>query len=424
MKLITPPTTGLTKSSSRRSLSAPSRTHFLEKRQVAFMSSCLAVGDDLPDESTVPALNIGSLSMMCEHCGAFSFAREKVHCCHHGKVKVEPDAPFPKSLEKMYEEVEFVDNARAYNNACAMGSFGAKAEHLPSTGPPSLRLHGQVYRRIGSLEPRVEEGQPRMYGQVYILDAQEAEQATNERMQNPVTQSNCNPDRLTKLHEILADINPYAQNYRVMHDVAVEEEAKAKEAGMPVKKVKMVFLEKKRQDTAQSRRYSKPVERNEVAAVYATEDGKPLPPHNRDIVVHLKHSGLQFLPYFSRHTDGLLYPLLFPTGHNGWVQGEQQLGSTQRVTLRKHYQYITALRMGFNAIHRAGKLTQQFILDAYLKAEANELHYASTHQREIRGEELDTLRAAVGEGSNDAEQAGHIILPKSFALIISTTWIA
>ncbi|CAN0055436.1 unnamed protein product, partial [Heterosigma akashiwo] len=85
----------------------------------------------------------------------------------------------------------------------------------------------------------------------------------------------------------------------------------------------------------------------------------------------------------------------------------------ERLSLRKYYQYITALRMGFNAIHRAAKLTQQFFIDAYLKAEANELNYIRTHQQEIRGEELDTLRAAVDEGSD--EQAGHIVLPKSFA---------
>ncbi|CAM9764774.1 unnamed protein product, partial [Heterosigma akashiwo] len=254
---------------------------------------------------------------MCEHCGAFSFAREKIHCCHHGKVRVEPDDDYPGGWKELFDDAEILDGAHHFNNSCAFASFGAKVDRLPNTGPPCLRIHGQIYRRIGSLEPRTQ-GQPRQYGQIYILDAQEAEQATHHRMQNPVTRSRCNPDRLNWLHQTLADVNPYARDYRMMHEVATEEEAKAEAEGTPVKKVRMVFLEKGRQITAQSRRYSRPVERGEVAAVFATKDGEPLPPHHRDVVVHHQASGSLFVPYYSEHADGLLYPLLFPTRHSGW----------------------------------------------------------------------------------------------------------
>ncbi|CAN0082803.1 unnamed protein product [Heterosigma akashiwo] len=84
------------------------------------------------------------------------------------------------------------------------------------------------------------QGQPRQYAQIYILDAQAAEQATHHRMHHPVTRS-CNPDHLNWLQQTLADVNPYASDYRMMHEVATEEKARLKQKELLLEKSEWCF---------------------------------------------------------------------------------------------------------------------------------------------------------------------------------------
>ena len=52
------------------------------------------------------------------------------------------------------------------------------------------------------------------------------------------------------------------------------------------------------------------------------------------------------------------------------------LNINKRLTLRMYYQYLFSIREHFEIIHHGKKLTQQIFLDAWLKAEADQLRYS------------------------------------------------
>ncbi|VDO51882.1 unnamed protein product [Haemonchus placei] len=65
------------------------------------------------------------------------------------------------------EAKEFCEHIRNYNSAFEFASTGAQLD-IPGRGPYCLRIHSQLYHRIGPARPG--EGEPPRYGQVYILD--------------------------------------------------------------------------------------------------------------------------------------------------------------------------------------------------------------------------------------------------------------
>ena len=93
-----------------------------------------------------------------------------------------------------------------------------------------------------------------------------------------------------------------------------------------------------------------------------------------------------------RNLDALFYPLLFPFGEQGWHDRMQQQGSTRRVTHMQYYSYCLSIRDRFNPILNAGKLFQQFAVDAYVNMEANRLNYLRHNQTHLRVEEYSALQ--------------------------------
>jgi hypothetical protein len=55
-----------------------------------------------------------------------------------------------------------------------------------------------------------------------------------------------------------------------------------------------------------------------------------------------------------------------------------------RVTLREYYAYRFAIRQNMSIIHMAGDLFQQFVVDAYVKIESNNLNYIRLNQTRLR----------------------------------------
>ena len=74
----------------------------------------------------------------------------------------------------------------------------------------------------------------------------------------------------------------------------------------------------------------------------------------------------------------MTYPILFPCGDEGWhleLEKADQSRNRQRVSMLQFYSYTLAVRQTFSAIHYAGKLFQQYIVDAYVKTEQNRLAF-------------------------------------------------
>ncbi|VDO77139.1 unnamed protein product [Heligmosomoides polygyrus] len=214
------------------------------------------------------------------------------------------------------------------------------------------------------------------------------------------------------LNRLIADINPYAQAFKMMREVELTEEELARRERRAPPKLKMVF-EESRERGLSRRPYDIPTA-NEVAAVYVAEDGDI--PASRSLAVHQRGGNLQQLPDIDRKCDPLTYPLFFPTGLDGWHVGLKNTAN-KRLSQMKYYAYLLSIQDNeWNPLLRGGKLLQPFIVDAYVKIEQNRLHFHRTHQTELR---LDTYRGLAGyiaEGAEDLSgpPGRRIVLGSSF----------
>lgn len=85
----------------------------------------------------------------------------------------------------------------------------------PGRGPYCYRIHGQVYHRIGPLHPQ--QGDARQFGQIYILDTDEATRQRVGHAQN----SSCDPGLMRDLSALISRVNPYAAAFKMMHEVTM-----------------------------------------------------------------------------------------------------------------------------------------------------------------------------------------------------------
>ncbi|VDO21630.1 unnamed protein product [Heligmosomoides polygyrus] len=199
-----------------------------------------------------------------------------------------------------------------------------------------------------------------------------------------------------------------------MDEVAREEEQRAIEAQRTQRPVRMVFCQL---NTDDHRRYNIATA-NEVAVVYVGNDEEI--PGERYVVVYERGQGLRTISYLDKLCDPLSYPLLFPRGEDGWHPDMEKTvtGNNRRtrVTQKEFYSYLLFARTGtFNPLLHAGKLSQQYVVDSWLKIEMNRLNYLRKNQKELR---LDTVRGLhdymIGDDSHDGPPGRRIILAASF----------
>ncbi len=154
----------------------------------------------------------------------------------------------------------------------------------------------------------------------------------------------------------------------------------------------------------------------------------------RDIILET-HSE-QLVRIFETHPayDALQYPLLFPRGELGLTENIPHLGETtatrqKRVTVKQHTAYRLQMRqegeeLSFSALHRAGRLFQQYVVDMCAKMEQNNLNYLRHNQSQIRSElyqgfflfflTVPGLSDALSAGDSNGRNVGvRIVLPSS-----------
>ena len=370
-----------------------------------------SIAVDVQSETSVSSLPvdnpnlhyIGPMSNECPYCRAYRFPNEKLNCCHNGKVTLENNS-YPESLRNLLDNRHFLEKIRAYNNVFAFASLGAQLVSPPGFGPYCFRIHGQIYHRTSTLHPT--DGERRRYGQVYILEGAEAVTTRTEE------DSSLSQDIIIQVQEVMNEVNPYAHAYQHMFEVERQENLRAEAAGIVPNPVTMIFRE-----GGDKRRYNAPSD--EIAAVFIGDHGAP--PGNHDIVVYPKNRPLRHISYMNKHCDPMIYPLLFPTGQFGWDPTKQHNAAFQtlsrvRLTQLQYYSYRLAIRPDFSAIHRSGKLLQQYIVDAYVKTEAERLTYIKTHQSNLRVERYQGLMDHIHNEAafHNLDVGKIVILPSSF----------
>lgn len=209
-----------------------------------------------------------------------------------------------------------------------------------------------------------------------------------------------------------------------MREVMDQQQQQANQLGTTMPNVRMVFRTDRQTDT---RRYNAPTA-NEVAMVFVSADGEP--PMERDIVVYRRNPrnnqyALLNIKITDPNLDPMTYAIFFPYGEPGWqpaLETEHYLSARERgrqrvtVTLLQWRSAQFSVRDEFNPILNAGKLTQQFMVDAYTQIEASRLLFNRLNQTRLRASEYQGLMDYM---QTAAEAAGvragvPVILPSSF----------
>ncbi|XP_066923007.1 uncharacterized protein, partial [Clytia hemisphaerica] len=359
---------------------------------------------------------IGDFNVQCPHCNATKFPDELFNCCVQGAVRLPPALPFPDDLRELFtsnsaEAKNFRKLIRVYNNLFSFVSMSANIVDPPGRGPPCFRICGQICHRYGALFP--DDNAQASFSQIYLI---EAAQALNNRMANP-SAADCNRNTMATIQTVLHQVSPWVRQYLNMKEVEEREQIRAAEENRPTSEVRMIM-----RSGNDNRRGNAPVN-NEVAAVFVGDDGAP--PTTRDVVVYPRDQPLRKIDYTSQLNDPLTYPLLFPHGDLGWnTQMAYNLDNQilnrprrDRVSMKEFYQHRIAVRPEFSALHHAGKLFQQYLVDSYTKIEGDRLHWYRTNQATIRADRYRGLHDYLNDQA-EARQArvGRVtILPSTFA---------
>jgi len=371
---------------------------------------------------------LGEMTTVCGKCGALHFLEERAAssscanpqftlCYAQGKVTLPPLAPPPEPFRRLLTGKEtnakdFRQHIRSYNSALAFTSVGANLD--TSVAQPSnytYRLCNELYHRMGSLLPQP--GKARKFAQLYIGDPHAK---LDGRMGNF---GGLNRDTMQSLQTMLHACNPYA----IIYQTATER----LQGGVIELSLRLV---NDRRTNLQC--YNAPIV-DEVGALMVGGDVDEV--DARNIVVRSTNGYFQRIsPLHSAYTP-LHYVLLFPDGRNKWhdsipLNGFQWDGSmfiqddentiggkrgSARVTMLQFYAYMLQHRVNQEWILRAGRLLQQFIVDAYACTEQNHLKFIHENQRQLHCDLYNGLQDALNAGDilgNDVGQK--MILPSSF----------
>jgi hypothetical protein len=297
---------------------------------------------------------------------------------------------------------DFMKNIRSYNNALAFASFGASLQKLLGKGPSVIRICGQIYHNAYALHPNNEQ---RKYGQLYIIDNEEANQTRIE------SNNKCSLQVLKQLDNILRKINPYAHAYKMMHEVETEETLRCQRKGIVPKNVHMII---KRNEERKDHRYNIS-KSNEVAVVFVGEDGEP--PIERDFCIFSKAEGPIKIPIISKHLDPMTYPLIYPGGGSGWMPNMKNENNNSNISTLQFYSYKMSIRGDFSPYINLGKLTQQYAVDSWVKVESSRLYYLRKNQAKLRTEMYTGLMDYLHknkENKNITKIGKMVILPSTF----------
>ncbi|ETW79519.1 hypothetical protein HETIRDRAFT_428038 [Heterobasidion irregulare TC 32-1] len=354
-----------------------------------------------PYQEPIARHSLGLMNIECAHCLALHFSSERltnssrIHprfgmCCLQGQIRLPAFLQPPPTLRRLLWEGGsvpkfFRDHIRQYNSAFAFTSIAAKlSDHVTSTsGPYSFKIHGELSHKMGSLLPP--NNIKPSYAQLYVIDPQAA---LNERNNN---NANLRSENMNDLQDMFHTHNPYVPLYRHAYQILAE-----KNPGENDKiSARITVL-----PNADHRRYNEPTV-DEVAAIIPGNGDEEVDLH-RDIVVRYNYGGLKHFSHLHPHYSPLHYVTLFPHGEQGFhpnIPAHPGLNGqmlSSKVSQRCYYAYRLMRRLlEPETIFRAGKLFQQYVVDAWASIESSNLFWIRNHQKEIRADKYQSLFDAI-----------------------------
>jgi hypothetical protein len=384
--------------------------------------------------------DLGRMDVVCSGCGALHWFDEKLAksrqnnpkfgmCCFSGKLDLPILHDLPPELHELFTGTDdvaknFRKDIHRYNNALAMTSLGCKTDNSVNqgAGPYVFKIHGKLTHKSGSLLP-APNGHP-TYAQLYIYDPADA---LNYRMGHQANNT-LHRETMQQLQDMLWRKHPGVLLYKQAYQLT---------RNMEDCNIALRF-----DKSCDRRRYNLPTAASkEIAVILPGSEDQPQ--GDRDIILRKKDGSLMQIDQRHPFYVSLHYVLLFPTGQLGWHprieykagemvpdagelepnDGENNEGQGQPskkrkyITQTEYFSYRLHPRMGeSNHIFRAGKLFQEYIVDAWALCEQARLLYVQTHQKELRA---DTYQGVVDALASDANATGNeigqrTILPSSF----------
>ncbi|CAL1414209.1 unnamed protein product [Linum trigynum] len=189
-----------------------------------------------------------------------------------------------------------------------------------------------------------------------------------------------------------------------------------------VQEVKIKLFAKRTHD---GREYDLPTG-NDIAALIVDETGQDT--YSPDIIVQYKSSQLERINFHHPSLMALQYPILFPYGEDGWHpdiscndvddnddDNPENLWNDKSLSQCDYYAYRMQSRFQeSNSLLLAGKLFQQYVVNAYALVEAERLDWIRNNQSKLRAHYVSGLLDAFLRGDSDLEMTGkHVILAAS-----------
>lgn len=371
--------------------------------------------------------DLGNMDEECPYCHARHWYDEHNRkradgklefyaCCANGKVSLpllEKPPPFLMGLftNRDYTSRHFRENIRRFNAALAFTSVGVEQDRRVTTpGIAPFQIHGELHHDSGALLP--EGAAPPRYAQLLFYDAREAlahRMALNQTL-----------DEMTvrELSTMLLDCNRFVPIYRTAREILHRASSTIAHPQVQVNINMEIVLE----DSSDRRRYNLPTA-NEVAAIIPNH----LEPEStmRDIILRLRPtplnpSGIQRIHQNNPSYMPLHYVLLFPYGERGWswdlTQVSRPGGVEGRVKQLMYYSWRLHERLNeSNHLFLAGRLWQQYLVDAFASCDQNKLTYLRQNQKALRVELYRGVADAIDSGDN-FENIGRraTILPSTY----------
>ena len=342
---------------------------------------------------------------------------------------------------------EFRLKIRCYNNIFAFTSLGTDEQTLGAqgTGVYSFRIKGVLCHRIGSLLPNP--GDIPKFAQIYIHDSNDYNTQVSNRLQ---IFENLDAAIVTRIQLSLSATNPYVQLFHSVGEIIA--------ANPEMVQTLRLRIQDPKEQNKDPRTYNTPTA-NEIGVLIEGMGEENVAP--REIILRHKGTGNQEEPLrriSELHASylPLRYPLIMMQGEQGWhsdiplagnstagnavretyeamEEGDPQMeervafqeanpttgrGGSKRVTLALFHSYYLHLCLP-NPSHLflAGRLFQEWIVDAFAACEQNNLRWIFSNQKALRSDQYQGLAdTLVNQGDMDLASLGkREILPSSFA---------
>ncbi|PWA63137.1 hypothetical protein CTI12_AA357350 [Artemisia annua] len=266
-----------------------------------------------PPATYVP---LGKCDQVCRHCKALFWYDERTkgrnsryvdcfRCCNNGKVVLPPTKECPQYIKRLFEDRQFMENVRAYNQMFAMTSLGAEVEDAINRGrgPYVFKVSGKIYHWIGSMCPASDALDKRpKFLQLYIYDT--AHEVDNRLEHFNKGDSRLNREIVEKLKEILDTHNELVKLFRTARD-------KIEDSNIPDFKLKLFGV-------VGSRQHDLPTGDSIGAIVF---EGGPDFCTEYDVVIEKRDGQPQQIDKLNPHYMSLHFPLLFIHGEVGYHLG-------------------------------------------------------------------------------------------------------